>query len=89
MYCILTKLCPFLSHQIYIQSKIRQYVVSALKHPILMEEFLQTLLKCLTQNVHVQDLCYLCAGLRSRSHLKVKIDLEMFINFNMYTQHLF
>jgi hypothetical protein len=30
LYGILTKLCPFLSLQIYIQSNIRQYVVSAL-----------------------------------------------------------
>jgi len=44
-------------------------------NPILMEEFLPTLLKCSTQQGYVQNPCYLCAGLRSRSHLKVKIEL--------------
>jgi len=62
--------------QIDIQSNIRQYVVPTLWILYLWKNFLQTLRKCLTQQGYVQNPCYLCAGLRSRLHLKVKFDLS-------------
>jgi hypothetical protein len=65
MYCIL-------SLQIYIQSNIRQYVVSALLILYTWKNFLQTLLKCSPQLGNVQNPSYPCASLRSRPHLKVK-----------------
>ena len=79
--CILTKLYPFLKSLIYIQSNIRQYVVSALYILYLWNNCLQTLLKCATQQVYVLNPCYLGVGLRSRSHLEVKIDLENVLKF--------
>ena len=37
-----------------------------------------------SQQGYVQTPCYLCVGLRSRSHLKVKIDLKNVRHLNMY-----